>query len=132
MFHFGDMSLKQIRIARLKQFQSEKRADGPVELGRLIGKSTQQTSDLLSGRAPFGEKVAHSIEDAAGLPQGWLDGKGAGWPFPDIDERRFLALSVMQRGEIQGEVLKLIEKIEARRSGKSTGSQDDAGHQEAA
>jgi phage repressor protein C with HTH and peptisase S24 domain len=73
MVHFGDMSLKLVRIARLKQFQAEKQAGGAVELGRLIGKSVQQTSDLLSGRASFGEKVARSIEDFAALPPGWLD-----------------------------------------------------------
>lgn len=69
----GNMSLKLIRIARLKQFAKHRGADGPVELGKLIGRKTNQTSDLLSGRASFGEKVARSIEEVAALPPGWLD-----------------------------------------------------------
>jgi len=67
------MALKSIRIARLKQLQRERRISGPAELGKLIGKSVSQASDLLAARAPFGEKVARSIEEAAGLPEGWLD-----------------------------------------------------------
>jgi hypothetical protein len=69
----GAMSLKLIRITRLKQFAKARCADGPVELGKLIGRKTNQTSDLLSGRASFGEKVARSIEEVAALPPGWLD-----------------------------------------------------------
>ena len=67
------MSLKSIRISRLKQLQLDRRITGPAELGKVIGKSTSQASDLLTGRAPFGEKVARSIEEAAELPDGWLD-----------------------------------------------------------
>jgi phage repressor protein C with HTH and peptisase S24 domain len=67
------MSLKLIRIHRLKRFQSERNVEGPVELGKLIGRKPNQTSDLLSGRAAFGEKVARSIEEFAALPPGWLD-----------------------------------------------------------
>jgi hypothetical protein len=69
----GHMSLKLIRITRLKQFAKARHAEGPVELGKLIGRKTNQTSDLLSGRASFGEKVARSIEEFAALPPGWLD-----------------------------------------------------------
>lgn len=67
------MTLKLVRIARLKQFAKERGLDGPVQLGEAIGRKTNQTSDLLHGRASFGEKVARSIEHAAGLPSGWLD-----------------------------------------------------------
>jgi hypothetical protein len=67
------MELKQIRMQRLRELQSELGADGPVELGKAIGRKANQTSDLLSGRASFGEKVARSIEQHAGLPSGWLD-----------------------------------------------------------
>lgn len=69
----GRMSLKLIRITRLKQFAAMRRLEGPVALGNAIGKKTNQTSDLLSGKAPFGEKVARSIEERAGLPINWLD-----------------------------------------------------------
>lgn len=42
-------------------------------MGRLIGRKVNQVSDLLRGRSAFGERVARSIEEAAGLPVGWLD-----------------------------------------------------------
>lgn len=67
------MTAKLIRIARLKQFAKERGIDGPVALGQAIGRKTNQASDLISGRASFGEKVARSIEGFAGLPAGWLD-----------------------------------------------------------
>ena len=70
------MTLKLIRINRLKQLQVERGAQGPVELGKLIGRRANQTSDLLHGRKAFGEKIARSIEESAGLPQGWLDDPG--------------------------------------------------------
>ena len=80
------MSLKEIRIARLKAFAAMKEAPGPVELGKLIGRKTNQTSDLLTGKASFGEKLARSIEAFAGLPDRWLDverGELAYWPFSE-------------------------------------------------
>lgn len=67
------MTLKLIRISRLKQLAKERGLEGPGQLGEAIGRKTNQTSDLLHGRASFGEKVARSIEHAAGLPSGWLD-----------------------------------------------------------
>jgi hypothetical protein len=78
----GDMPQKLIRIARLKHFAKARGVVGPVELGKLIGRKANQVSDLLSGRAPFGEKVARSIEAAAGLPHGWLDETGNGFLIP--------------------------------------------------
>jgi phage repressor protein C with HTH and peptisase S24 domain len=69
----GTMPLKLIRQVRLKQFMKARGVAGPVELGKLIGKKPNQTSDLLSGAASFGEKVARSIEEFAALPPGWLD-----------------------------------------------------------
>lgn len=47
--------------------------EGPVAIGAAIGKKANQASDLISGKAPFGEKVARSIESAANLPENWLD-----------------------------------------------------------
>ncbi|TFZ03094.1 helix-turn-helix transcriptional regulator [Ramlibacter henchirensis] len=64
---------KLTRIARLKQFQADRGLRGPAELGRAIGRNTNQTSDLLRGRASFGERIARAIEQFAGLPVGWLD-----------------------------------------------------------
>ena len=73
MLHLGTMTLKLTRIARLKLFAQQRRLEGPGELGNAIGRKANQTSDLLNGRASFGEKVARSIEDFAQLPTGWLD-----------------------------------------------------------
>lgn len=69
----GRMSLKLIRIERLKQLAVLRGVKGTTELGLLIGKQANQTSDLLSGKASFGEKVARSIEESAKLPRNWLD-----------------------------------------------------------
>jgi phage repressor protein C with HTH and peptisase S24 domain len=51
-------------------------------LGKLINRKANQVSDLLNGRASFGEKVARSIEEAAGLPTGWLDRLDDGTEIP--------------------------------------------------
>jgi hypothetical protein len=67
------MSLKLVRVARLKQLQAELNIVGTVELGKVIGRKANQTGDLLAGRVSFGEKIARSIEDFAALPPGWLD-----------------------------------------------------------
>ena len=67
------MSLKLVRISRLKQLQTELKLGGPMELGKAIGRKTNQTSDLLKGRTAFGEKIARSIEEFAAIPPGWLD-----------------------------------------------------------
>ena len=66
-------ALKLVRIRRLQQLQADRGAKGPGELGKIIGRKTNQTSDLLNGRTAFGERVARSIEANAGLPLGWLD-----------------------------------------------------------
>lgn len=74
------MDLKQIRIERLKQYAKthgltgeDGEVDNPAGLGKLIGKQPNQVYNLLSGMASFGEKVARSIEESAGLPTRWLD-----------------------------------------------------------
>lgn len=67
------MSLKLVRISRLKEFARTRGLEGPAAIGKAIGKSSAQTSDLLSGRASFGEKVARSIEETADLARDWLD-----------------------------------------------------------
>lgn len=87
VLHCEGMTLKGTRIQRLKLLARMKGDLGPVELGRLIGKKPNQTSDLLSGQASFGEKVARSIEAFAGLPDRWLDIEADqdSWPFsPDL------------------------------------------------
>lgn len=73
VLHSFSMTLKLVRIARLKKFAKDRQIEGPVQLGQAIGRKTNQASDLLAGRASFGEKVARSIEEFAQLPPGWLD-----------------------------------------------------------
>ena len=87
----GAMSLKLIRIQRLKLLATQRGLFGPVVLGAAIGKSTSQASDLLSGTASFGEKVARSIEEFAGLPFNWLD---------RIDEDGNIGVGPVLRGQI--------------------------------
>jgi SOS-response transcriptional repressor LexA len=67
------MSLKLIRIQRLKDFAKMRGLEGPTAIGKAIGKKPAQAANLLAGKASFGEKVARSIEETAGLPEGWLD-----------------------------------------------------------
>lgn len=68
------MDLKQTRIERLKSYaRTHGVLDNPAGLGALIGKKPNQVYNLLHGGASFGEKVARSIEQAAGLPPYWLD-----------------------------------------------------------
>lgn len=74
------MSLKAIRVANLRALAEKRGLAGPMELGRLIGRKPNQTSDLLNGRASFGEKVARAIETAANLPEGWLDRQAGATP----------------------------------------------------
>ena len=92
------MDLKQIRIARLRQLQAERGAAGPVELGKIIGCKTNQASDLLNGRASFGEKLARRIEECAGLPMGWLDRRDDSVPSPlsRIEPADLLAVRPLQ------------------------------------
>jgi hypothetical protein len=75
------VDLKQTRIERLKQFaRSRGVLDSPSELGKVIGKEPNQVTNLLGGYSSFGEKVARSIEETAGLPRGWLDASEATVP----------------------------------------------------
>lgn len=81
----GRMSLKLIRITRLKQFFAQRGVEDLSSRANLIGKRPNQTSDLLTGKASFGEKVARSIEEYSGLPSGWLDHLGNGAEKPNIE-----------------------------------------------
>lgn len=68
------VDLRDIRIKRLKLFAERHGAeDNPSKLGELIGKKPNQVYNLLHKQSSFGEKVARSIEEAAGLPLDWLD-----------------------------------------------------------
>jgi hypothetical protein len=68
------VDLRDVRIKRLELFAQRHGAeDNPSKLGLLIGKKPNQVYNLLHRHASFGEKVARSIEEAAGLPRYWLD-----------------------------------------------------------
>ncbi len=69
------------RLDLLKQVCRERgwvQTDGstpsPTSLGRAINRRTNQCSDLLNGRARFGEDIARHIEASLGLPRFYLDG----------------------------------------------------------
>lgn len=78
------MSLKLIRITRLKQFFAQRGVEDLSSRASLIGKKPNQASDLLTGKASFGEKVARSIEEHSELPLGWLDHLGDSTEEPNI------------------------------------------------
>lgn len=61
-----------IRRTNLRNYCAAKKW-GPAALGRAIRRSTQQCSDLLAGRASFGETIARHIENLLELPRNWLD-----------------------------------------------------------
>ena len=68
------VDLRDIRIQRLQLFAQRHGVEGnPSALGELIGKKPNQVYNLLNRQSSFGEKVARSIEEAAGLPRYWLD-----------------------------------------------------------
>jgi hypothetical protein len=68
------VDLRDIRIQRLERFASRHGVkENPSALGELIGKKPNQVYNLLHRQSSFGEKVARSIEEAAGLPRYWLD-----------------------------------------------------------
>jgi hypothetical protein len=70
----ADVDLQDIRIERLRLFARRHGVENsPGDLARLIGKRPNQVTNLLGKHSSFGEKVARSIEQAAGLPPGWLD-----------------------------------------------------------
>lgn len=81
----GRMSLKLIRITRLKQFFTQRGIEELSLRAKAIGKKPNQASDLLTGKASFGEKVARSIEEHTGLPSGWLDHLGDANEKPNIE-----------------------------------------------
>lgn len=66
---------KLIRLHNLKRILADKGIplDKPGRLGKLIDRKSNQCSDLISGRASFGENIARHIEGCFGLPRGWLD-----------------------------------------------------------
>ena len=84
---------------------------GSAELAARIGRTQNYCSQLLQGKKSFGEDIARHIEEQLGLLRWDLDG-GAGWPFPDIDRRRYDPLNSTQRAEIQGAVRKLLIDFE--------------------
>lgn len=137
-----DVSLKLVRIERLKLLRKERGEPGPVEFGALIGKKPNQVSDLLSGRASFGEKVARSIEERAGKPARWMDqpidapsltGEDAVWPLAEIltpDEWRLLP-GEARKAVIQGASFVLAPYLLRLRSGKSSHSHRGSGQKAA-
>jgi hypothetical protein len=135
--HCRDVSHKSVRIERLKKLQADKKLPGLKEFAEFIGKKENQTSDLLLGRASFGEKVARSIEEKAKLPPGWLDGI-AYWPFKDVDPDKYALLLPEQKGLIESAVAGMVDKYtvenaaKVKPSGESPGSSHEDQRENAA
>lgn len=67
------MEIQDTRRTRLRLAIKDLAGDNLTALANRAGKPPSQFSDVLSGRKPFGEKLARDIELRLGLPQGWLD-----------------------------------------------------------
>lgn len=65
-------NIQDVRRERLRQLIFEK-YDTLSYLAHCAGKSSSQLSTVLNGARGFGEKLARSIEETLGLPDGWLD-----------------------------------------------------------
>lgn len=65
----------QIRRANLGRLLEDERIGGPAQLARLMGKPKLKAhlSNLRSGVRGIGDRLAASIERAAGVPPGWMD-----------------------------------------------------------
>lgn len=104
---------------RAKNITNARGEPGSAELAARIGRSQNYCSQLLLGKKSFGEDIARHIEAELGLLRWDLDG-GAGWPFPDIDRRRYDALSSTQRAEIQGAVRTLLIEFEGAEANRKS------------
>ncbi len=67
------MDIQETRRDRLRLLISDEYSGNVSRFGQLIGKSQSQLSSTLTGRKGFGERLARQIENAIGLPKGWLD-----------------------------------------------------------
>lgn len=98
---------KLLRLELLKEVCRKRgwtKPDGsvsPSKLAEAIDRKVNQCSDILNGRASFGEDLARHIEERLGLGKWALDG-GAGWPFPHLDRAEFDELEPWQKTEVQG------------------------------
>lgn len=111
-------TLKEIRVQRLHKLLAELKVKGPVELATFLGRKTNQVSDLLHGRASFGEKLARDIEARCGYPVGWLDSEDAWRDSSELRPEVFqVALTINQLPDRQREwVLEVLgSTIEAAR-----------------
>jgi len=117
----GAVDLKDIRRQRLAHLAKMRNVvDNPSGLGELIGKKPNQVYNLLHGTASFGEKVARSIERAAGLPALWLDvdeeagERLPGWPFEAVSLDRVVALDQTGRMFVEGSLAEALRLWESR------------------
>lgn len=123
------VDLKDLRRTRLAHLAELRHVDNdPSGLGLLIGKKPNQVYNLLHGTASFGEKVARSIEENAGLPKLWLDideeagERLPGWPFESISFDRWIGLSEKDRIYVEGRLDEAMKTVEGRRTGALKGA----------
>lgn len=75
-------------------------------------------SQLINGKASFGEKAASRIEAEYGMPYGYLDDEEAtppassdDWPFLSIKQELWGSLSEREKGTVEGYLKKMIEEL---------------------
>lgn len=126
------MDLKAVRQERLKEFaRSRGVLDDPSGLAEAIGKKPNQVYNLLHGSSSFGEKVARSIEEHAGLPRYWLDvdaqtRNAAAMLSPEAVEiaRAIDTLSGVTRNKVINSCRQILDLAQGRQGGQGTQQQN--------
>jgi hypothetical protein len=88
-------------------------------LASETGKKSSYWYDLLrkqEGRS-FAAKSARAIEDALRIPYLYLE--GSGWPFEEVDQERYEALTDIQKGRVQQALNEMLDKIEAEKAARA-------------
>ncbi|MFT4171776.1 MAG: S24 family peptidase [Rhodocyclaceae bacterium] len=86
------MDIAERRRARLRQLIEERSL---TAVANMLGKQPNQLSDTAAGRKSFGEKVARSMEEKAGLPKGWFDDEDTSFVITNTPQSDHVQIPVM-------------------------------------
>lgn len=90
-----------------------------------VGVSDAYMSHIRCGRKEVGTKTARRMEEAFGLPEGWMDQAHDKEGPVESDEEFFVETFVSllrgSPGEARGMMLKLIKEQQSKKSGKNDG-----------
>lgn len=92
----------------------------------LPPKDKSYFSQVINGKASFGEKAVRRVEVEYNMPLGYLDDEGAkpsvardGWPFISVKQELWHSLSEREKGTIEGYLKKMIEELLAEQRSTS-------------